>query len=86
MNKIKKKIIAIGGVGVSPESDKKLDNFILNHSKKTKNNIGFLGTASKDDEEKINNFYKRFKVTNAYYITIFILKCLIKKIIGQKRA
>jgi len=50
MSKIEKKIIAIGGVGVSPESDKKLDNFILNHSKKMKNNIGFLGTASKDDK------------------------------------
>ena len=41
MSKIEKKIIAIGGVGVSPESDKELDNFILNHSKKMKNNIGF---------------------------------------------
>ena len=65
MSKIEKKIIAIGGVGVSPDSDKKLDNFILNHSKKTKNNIGFLGTASKDDEEKINKFYKRFENTNS---------------------
>ena len=34
MSKIEKKIIAIGGVGFSPESDKKLDDFILNHSKK----------------------------------------------------
>ena len=38
MNNIEKKIIAIGGVGVSPESDKELDNFILSHSKKMKNN------------------------------------------------
>ena len=65
MSKIEKKIIAIGGVGVSPESDKELDNFILNHSKKMKNNIGFLGTASKDDKEKINNFYKRFDNTGS---------------------
>ena len=65
MSKIEKKIIAIGGVGVSPESDKKLDNFILNHSKKMKNNIGFLGTASKDDKEKINRFYKRFENTGS---------------------
>ena len=64
MSKIEKKIIAIGGVGVSPVSDKELDNFILNHSKKMKNNIGFLGTASKDDEEKINKFYKRFENTS----------------------
>ena len=65
MSKIEKKIIAIGGVGVSPESDKELDNFILNHSKKMKNNIGFLGTASKDDKKKINKFYKRFENTNS---------------------
>ena len=65
MSKIEKKIIAIGGVGVSPESDKKLDNFILDHSKKMKNNIGFLGTASKDDKEKINKFYKRFENTSS---------------------
>ena len=65
MSKIEKKIIAIGGVGVSPESDKELDNFILNHSKKIKNNIGFLGTASKDDKEKINRFYKRFENTGS---------------------
>ena len=65
MSKIEKKIIAIGGVGVSPESDKELDNFILNHSKKMKNNIGFLGTASKDDKEKINKFYKRFENTGS---------------------
>jgi peptidase E len=50
---------------LSPESDEKLDHFILSHSKKTKNNIGFLGTASKDDEEKINKFYKRFENTNS---------------------
>ena len=65
MSKIEKKIIAIGGAGVTPKSDKKLDNFILNHSKKKKNNIGFLGTASKDDEIKINQFYKRFENTNS---------------------
>ena len=65
MKNIEKKIIAIGGVEVSPESDKELDNFILNHSKKMKNNIGFLGTASKDDKEKINKFYKRFENTSS---------------------
>lgn len=65
MSKIEKKIIAIGGVGISPESDEKLDLYILNNSKKTKNSIGFLGTASKDDEEKINKFYKRFENTNS---------------------
>ena len=64
MDEIKKKIIAIGGVGVSPESDKSLDLFILGQLKKTKNNIGFLGTASKDDNEKIEKFYKKFENSN----------------------
>ena len=61
MNEIKKKIIAIGGVGVTPESDKNLDQFILGQLKKTKNEIGFLATASKDDDEKIEKFYKKFE-------------------------
>jgi peptidase E len=65
MSKIENKIIAIGGVGVSPESVKELDNFILNHSKKMKNKIGLLGTASKDEEEKISKFYKRFENTGS---------------------
>ena len=65
MNKIVKKIIAIGGVGVTPQSDKNLDNFILDQSKKIKKNIGLLATASKDDEEKINSYYKRFENTNS---------------------
>ena len=61
MNEIEKKIIAIGGVGVTPESDKNLDHFILSQLKKTKNEIGFLATASKDDDEKIEKFYKKFE-------------------------
>ena len=65
MNKIEKKIIAIGGVGVTPESDESLDHFILNQLKKTKNNIGFLGTASKDDNDKVEKFYKKFDNSNS---------------------
>ena len=65
MNKTEKKIIAIGGVGVTPESDESLDHFILNQLKKTKNNIGFLGTASKDDNEKVEKFYKKFDNSNS---------------------
>ena len=65
MSKIKKKIIAIGGVGITPESDKNLDLFILNQLKKTKNDIGFLATASEDDDEKIEKFYKKFENNNS---------------------
>jgi dipeptidase E len=65
MNKIEKKIIAIGGVGVTPVSDKSLDRFILDQLNNLKKNIGFLATASKDDEEKISSYYKRFENTNS---------------------
>ena len=65
MNKIEKKIIAIGGVGVTPESDKSLDRFILDQLNNLKKNIGLLATASKDDEEKIRSYYKRFENTNS---------------------
>ncbi len=60
MSKIKKKIIAIGGGGFTHHSDESLDQFVLDQSKKINNKIGFLATASKDDEEKISSFYKRF--------------------------
>ena len=65
MNKIEKKIIAIGGVGVTPKSDKRLDRFILDQLNNLKKNIGLLATASKDDEEKIRSYYKRFENTNS---------------------
>ena len=65
MNKIEKKIIAIGGVGVTPESDKSLDRFILDQLNNLKKNIGLLATAGKDDEEKISSYYKRFENTNS---------------------
>lgn len=65
MNKIEKKIIAIGGVGVTPESDKSLDRFILDQLNNLKKNIGLLATASEDDEEKISSYYKRFENTNS---------------------
>ena len=60
MDKIKKKIIAIGGVGVSPESDRSLDLFILSQLKKTKNNIGFLATASKPGFGNLINSQVKF--------------------------
>ena len=60
MSKIEKKIIAIGGGGFTHHTDKSLDQFVLDQSKKINNKIGFLATASRDDEKKINSFYKRF--------------------------
>ena len=65
MIKIEKKIIAIGGGGFIHQSDESLDQFVLDQSKKLSNKIGFLATASKDDEKKISSFYKRFKDTDS---------------------
>ena len=61
MDKVEKKIIAIGGGGFTNQLDESLDQFILDQSKKIKNKIGFLATASKDDKNKIHLFYKRFE-------------------------
>ncbi len=65
MNKIKKKIIAIGGGGFTHQSDKSLDQFVITHIEKKDFNIGFLPTASKDNQKKINLFYKRFEDINS---------------------
>ena len=61
MNKIEKKIIAIGGGGFTHQLDESLDQFVIDQSKKTNNKIGFLATASNDDKKKISLFYKRFE-------------------------
>ena len=63
MNSIEKKIIAIGGGGFTHQLDESLDQFVINQLKKTNIKIGFLATASKDDEKKISLFYKRFENT-----------------------
>ena len=65
MNKIEKKIIAIGGGGFTHQVDKSLDQFVIDQSKKTNNKIGFLATASNDDKKKISLFYKRFENTES---------------------
>ena len=62
---IKKKIIAIGGGGFTHQVDESLDQFILDQSEKTNIKLGFLATASKDNKDKINLFYKRFKKTES---------------------
>ena len=64
MNKIHKKIISIGGGGFTHQSDKNLDEFVLNQCEVKNIKIGFLATASKDDKKKINFFYNRFEKLN----------------------
>ena len=63
MISIEKKIIAIGGGGFTHQLDLSLDQFVIDKLKSTKNKIGFLATASKDDKKKISLFYKRFENT-----------------------
>jgi peptidase E len=65
MNKIEKKIIAIGGGGFTHQVDKSLDQFVIDQSKKINNKIGFLATASNDDKKKIDLFYERFENNEA---------------------
>lgn len=59
-----KKIIAIGGGGFTNQTDRDLDQFVINQCNKKKIKIGFLPTASKDDPKKIALFYKRFSKNN----------------------
>ena len=60
MSSVTKKIIAVGGGGFTHNSDRELDQFILSQFSKEHLKIGFLGTASKDDQYKVNLFYDRF--------------------------
>ena len=55
-----KYIVAIGGGGFTHGTDKSLDDFVLSIKNKKKFNIGFLPTASNDDNAKTQLFYKRF--------------------------
>ena len=64
MEKITKKIVAIGGGGFTHESDDTLDQFFLDQCSKKKIKLGFLATASKDDKKKISLFYKKFENKN----------------------
>jgi peptidase E len=64
MEKITKKIVAIGGGGFTHELDGTLDQFFLDQCIKKKIKLGFLATASKDDVKKIRLFYKRFENKN----------------------
>ena len=64
MEKITRKIVAIGGGGFTHESDDTLDQFFLDQCSKKKIKLGFLATASKDDVKKISLFYKKFENKN----------------------
>ena len=64
MDRNKKKIISIGGGGFTHETDESLDQFVLSKLNTKNFKIGFLPTASKDNQKKIDLFYKRFENSN----------------------
>ncbi len=57
MDIVDKKIISIGGGGFTHQTDKFLDEFIINQIIDRKIKFGFLPTASKDNLNKINLYY-----------------------------
>lgn len=61
MKSVEKKIISIGGGGFTHQSDKILDEFVINQKIKRNIKFGFLPTASKDNPNKIKSFYKELK-------------------------
>ena len=65
MDRNKKKIISIGGGGFTHETDESLDQFVLSQLSIENLKIGFLPTASKDNQKKIDLFYKRFENSNS---------------------
>ena len=76
MSSVTKKIIAVGGGGFTHSSDRELDQFILSQFSKEHLKIGFLGTASKDDQYKVNLFYERYdnQKNQLEYLKEYILK------------
>ena len=64
MDRNKKKIISIGGGGFTHDTDESLDQYVLSKLNTKNFKIGFLPTASKDNQKKIDLFYKRFENSN----------------------
>jgi len=54
------RLIAFGGGGFTHEADADLEDFLLAQVSKEQPRIGFVGTASLDDPEKIARFHARF--------------------------
>ena len=53
-------IFAVGGGGFTHQSDALLEDYLITISGKNKPLMGFLATASDEDETKIARFYERF--------------------------
>ena len=64
MDIVEKKIISIGGGGFTHQTDKFLDEFVINQIIDRKIKFGFLPTASKDNLNKIKVYYEELKKYN----------------------
>ena len=54
------KIIAIGGGGFTHQTFPDLDDFCLTHVKTGHPKLGYIGTASNDEPQKVERFISRF--------------------------
>lgn len=65
-------IVAIGGGGFTHGRDAAIEDYLLSTVSVSRPNIGFLGTASGDNETKISRFYDRFKdVAHPTHLSLF---------------
>ena len=64
MDIVEKKIISIGGGGFTHQTDKFLDEFVINQITDRKIKFGFLPTASKDNLNKLKVYYEELKKYN----------------------
>jgi dipeptidase E len=54
------RLIAIGGGGFTHGSDATMEDFILAQSVGARSRVGFIGTASGDEPDKVRRFHARF--------------------------
>lgn len=65
-------IVAIGGGGFTHGTDAALEDYLLTTVTCKQPNIGYLGTASGDNETKVGRFYDRFKdIAKPTHLSLF---------------
>ena len=76
MDIVEKKIISISGGGFTHQTDKFLDEFVINQIIDRKIKFGFLPTASKDNLNKIKSSPIRFRRALVFKDYLIFLKFL----------
>jgi dipeptidase E len=64
----KMKIIALGGGGFTHGSHPELDDFCLSQVGKARPRLGYVGSASQDDSNRIARFHQRFAKTVSVHV------------------